>query len=432
VRLEVAGSASSRMLTRLQHGLGVGEDETFIIQGLLDLVDVGQFADLPRPELKYDPWVGITHPRFAAPNGTIFDEIRRGDVLVHHPYQSFATSFEAFVRASADDPSVVGLKATVYRTSDDSPLVPALIEAAEEGKQSVCLVELKARFDEHRNIEWSRALERAGVHVVYGFSNLEIHGKTTLVVRREGEDLKRYVHIGTGNYHARTARRYEDFGLFTADEKSSADIAELFNYLTGFGRPREFRKILVAPFGLREGLIQQIRAVAKHGKDGRVAIKVNSLIDPRVIEELYGASQSGARVEIIARSICSLRPGVPGLSETIRVRSVLGRYLEHSRFFIFESPDSSAVFLGSADLMPRNLDNRVEVVVPVEDARAQKEIGRVFDALLADNAEAWDLDGDGRWRRARPAKGERSRATQAVLMRDALARARRRVANSSG
>jgi polyphosphate kinase len=432
VRLEVAGSASSRMLSRLQHGLGIGERETFTVQGLLDLVDVGQFADLPRPELKYEPWVGITHPRFAAPNGTIFDELRRGDVLVHHPYTSFATSFEAFVRAASHDPSVVGLKATVYRTSDDSPLVPALIEASEEGKQSVCLVELKARFDEHRNIEWSRALERAGVHVVYGFSNLKIHGKTTLVVRREGSDLKRYVHIGTGNYHARTARGYEDFGLFTADEDIAADVADLFNYLTGFGRPRDFRKILVAPFDLRERLIEQIRTVAKHGKDGRVRIKVNSLTDPRVIEALYAASQEGARVEIVARSICSLRPGVEGMSETIRVRSVLGRFLEHSRLFVFESPDSTTVLLGSADLMPRNLDNRVEVVVPVEDARAQQEISRVFDVLLADNAEAWDLDGEGRWRRSRPGKGERSRATQTVLMRNALARARRRLANSSG
>jgi polyphosphate kinase len=432
IRLEVASFASARMLTRLQRGLGAGERETFTTQGLLDLVDVGQFADLPRPELKYEPWVGITHPRFAAPNGTIFDEIRRGDVLVHHPYTSFATSFEAFVRASAEDLSVVGLKATVYRTSDDSPLVPALIEASEEGKQSVCLVELKARFDEHRNIEWSRALERAGVHVAYGFPNLKIHGKTTLVVRREGDDLKRYVHIGTGNYHARTARGYEDFGLFTADEDIASDVADLFNYLTGFGRPREFRKILVAPFALRDRLIEHIRAVAKHGKDGRIAIKVNSLTDPRVIEELYAASAKGARIEIVARSICSLRPGVPGLSETIRVRSVVGRYLEHSRLFIFESPELSATFLGSSDLMPRNLDNRIEVVVPVEDARAQQEIARVFDVLLADNSEAWDLDSDGRWHRARARKGERSRAAQAVLMRNALARARRRLSRRPG
>ncbi len=431
VRVEVAGSASGRMLGRLQSGLGAGEQETYIIPGLLDLADVGQFYDLPRSDLKYEPWVGITHPRFAAPNGTLFDEMRRGDVLVHHPYASFATSFEAFVRAAADDASVVGLKATVYRTSDDSPLVPALIEAAEDGKQSVCLVELKARFDEHRNIEWSRALERAGVHVVYGFSNLKIHAKTTLVVRREGKELKRYVHVGTGNYHARTARGYEDFGLFTADEDIASDVADLFNYVTGFGRPRAFRKILVAPFDLRDRLIQHIRATAKHGKDGRIAIKVNSLTDPRVIEELYAAGQKGARVEIVARSICSLRPGIPGVSETIRVRSVLGRYLEHSRLFLFESPDGTTVFLGSADLMPRNLDNRVEVVVPVEDGHAQREIVRVFDTLLADNRDAWELDSDGRWQRAKPNKGERARGTQGVLMRKALSRARRRLASRS-
>ena len=292
VRLEVAASASARMLAQLQTGLGITEQETYAVEGLLDLVDVGQFADLPRPDLKYEPWSGITHPRFAeVPGASIFDEIRRGDVLVHHPYISFATSFEAFVRTSAEDPSVVGLKATVYRTSDDSPLVPALIEAAEEGKQSVCLVELKARFDEHRNIEWSRALERAGVHVVYGFSNLKIHAKTTLVVRREGDELKRYVHVGTGNYHARTARGYEDFGLFTADPDVAADVADLFNYLTGFGRPQRFRKILVAPFDLRERLVEHIRATAKHGKEGRIGIKVNSLTDPTVIEELYAARE---------------------------------------------------------------------------------------------------------------------------------------------
>src|SRR5262245_13967783 len=429
VRLEIASSASTRMLRRIQQGVSAGDQETFTVQGLLDLVDVGEFVDLRRPDLKYAPWAGITHPRFGGPDGTIFDEIRRGDILVHHPYTSFATSFDAFVRESAHDPRVVGIKATVYRTSDDSPLVPALIEASEEGKQSVCLVELKARFDEHRNIEWSRHLERAGVHVVYGFSNLKIHAKTTLIVRRERDELKRYVHVGTGNYHARTARGYEDFGLFTADEEISADVADLFNYLTGFGRPREFRKILVAPFALRERLIAEIRAVAKHGKDGRIRIKVNSLTDPHVIDELYAASQKGAKIEILARSICTLRPGVPGLSETIRVRSVVGRFLEHSRLFVFESPDSSATYLGSSDLMPRNLDNRVEVVVPVEDARAQHQIGRVFDALLADNSEAWDLDGHGRWRRARPRKGSRNRAAQGVLMRNALTRARRRLAS---
>jgi polyphosphate kinase len=431
VRLEVAGSASTRMLTRLQRGLGVGERETYLSQGLLDLADVGQFVDLPRPELKYEPWVGVTHARFANPNGTIFDEIRRNDIIVHHPYTSFATSFQAFVHSAAEDPAVIGMKSTVYRTSDDSPLVPALIEAAEDGKQSVCVVELKARFDEHRNIEWSRALEQAGVHVVYGFPNLKIHAKMTLVVRREGDELKRYVHVGTGNYHARTARGYEDFGLFTADPDIASDVADLFNYVTGFAHPTKFRKLLVAPFDLRERLIERIRATAKHGKNGRIGIKVNSIIDPKIIDELYAASQKGVQVDIVARSICALRPGIPGVSETIRVRSIVGRFLEHSRVYIFESPDRTEIYFGSADLMPRNLDNRIEVVAPIEDARAQQEVLRVFEMLLADNAGAWELEADGRWRRVRSEKGERSKSAQQQLMRNARARARRSLGGGS-
>jgi polyphosphate kinase len=430
VRVEVAGSASQRMLGRLQRGLDVGDDETYLNQGLLDLFDVDQFADLPRPDLKFEPWVGTTHARFAEGGRNIFSAIRQGDVLVHHPYDSFATSFERFVREAAEDPSVVGLKATVYRTSDDSPLVPALIEASEDGKQTVCLVELKARFDEHRNIEWSRSLERSGVHVVYGFPNLKIHAKTTLVVRREGDELRRYVHVGTGNYHARTARGYEDFGLFTADQEIAADVADLFNYLTGFGRPQEFRKLLVAPFGLREALIERIRAAARHGESGRIRIKVNALTDAAVIDELYDASLQGVPIDIVARSICSLRPGVDDLSPTIRVRSVLGRFLEHSRLFVFDSPEESSFFLGSADLMPRNLDNRVEVLAPVEDAQAQQQLSRAFETLFADNVNAWDLEPDGRWRRAQPAKGERSRAAQTMQMRSVLARARRRIASA--
>ena len=430
VRVEVAGSASQRMLGRLQRGLDVGEDETYLNQGLLDLVDIDQFADLPRTDLKFEPWVGTTHARFAEGGRNIFSAIRHGDVLVHHPYDSFATSFERFVREAAEDASVVGLKATVYRTSDDSPLVPALIEASEDGKQTVCLVELKARFDEHRNIEWSRSLERSGVHVVYGFPNLKIHAKTTLVVRREGDELRRYVHVGTGNYHARTARGYEDFGLFTADREIAADVADLFNYLTGFGRPQAFRKLLIAPFGLREALIEHIRAAARHGESARIRIKVNALTDEALIDELYDASMQGVPIDVVARSICSLRPGVEGLSPTIRVRSVLGRFLEHSRLFVFETPDDNSYFLGSADLMPRNLDNRVEVVAPVEDSQAQQQLSRAFETLFADNVNAWDLQPDGRWRRAQPAKGERVRGAQALQMRSVLARARQRIASA--
>jgi polyphosphate kinase len=431
IRVEVSSSASTRMLERLKRGLRVDDEQIYLAQGLLGLSDLEQFVELDRPELKDEPWFPITHARFsAADDGSdLFAEIRKAPILVHHPYDSFSTSFEAFVRAAADDSDVVGLKTTVYRTSDESPLVPALIQAAESGKQSVCLVELKARFDERRNIEWSRALEQAGVHVVYGFPNLKIHAKTTLVLRREGDELRRYVHVGTGNYHSLTARAYEDFGLFTTDADLAADVAELFNYLTGFSRPQRFRKLLVAPLHLRARLVEEIKATAKAaaaGSDARIRIKVNNLTDPEVIGELYAASQSGTEVEIVARSICTLRPGVEGLSEGIRVRSVLGRFLEHSRLFVFERNGEKMYLLGSADLMPRNLDGRIEIVAPVEDARAQHEIDRAFEAIVADNSSAWELGADGAWQRVRRKKGARARASQTALMRSTRARARRR------
>ena len=347
-------------------------------------------------------------------------------MLVHHPYDSFAASFESFINTAASDPSVIALKSTVYRTSDDTPLVPALIDASENGKQSVCLVEIKARGDERRNIEWSRALEQAGVHVVYGFPSLKIHAKTTLVVRRESGGLRRYVHLGTGNYNAVTARSYEDFGLFTADPEIAADVADLFNYLTGFGRPAHFRKLLVAPFGLRQRLVEEIRLVAeaaRGGKKARIRIKVNGLTHAEVIDALYSASQAGARIDLLVRGVCSLRAGVPGLSANIRVRSVLGRFLEHSRLFVFEAGDRTAMFLGSADLMPRNLDHRVEVLTPIESVGLQSELAATLDTLLADTAASWELAADGTWRRVRPKKEERPRSAQATLMR----RARRRV-----
>ena len=391
---------------------------------------------LDRPDLKDDPWLPVTQPRIAeidAP-GEFFDEIRRSDLLVHHPYESFATSFEAFVRGAAADPNVAGLKTTVYRTSDETPLVPALIEASEDGKQTVCLVELKARFDEHRNIEWSRALERSGVHVVYGFPHLKIHAKATLVVRREGDVLRRYAHVGTGNYHTINARSYEDFGLFTADAEIAADVADLFNYLTGFGRPQRFRKLLVAPWTLRSRLIDEIRAVAEAaaaGKKGRIRIKVNALTDQAIIEELYDASQAGAEIELVIRNICALRAGVPGLSDNIRVRSVLGRFLEHSRVFIFEAGKTTTHLLGSPDLMPRNLDHRVEVLAPVQDSRAQQRINASFDALLSDNAQAWELRPDGSWERLQPEKSERAKPAHDALMRSARARQRRPAARRS-
>jgi polyphosphate kinase len=431
VRVEVAESMSAEMRARLLEGLDAGEDQLYPIDGLLDLADLAQLARLERPDLKDDTWLAVTQPRIAeaSTTGEFFDEIKRNDILVQYPYESFATSFDTFVRGAAKDPSVLGLKTTVYRTSDETPLVPALIDASEEGKQTVCLVELKARFDEHRNIEWSRALERSGVHVVYGFPNLKIHAKATLIVRREGNELRRYVQIGTGNYHSINARQYEDFGLFTADPDIGADVADLFNYMTGFGRPQRFRKLLVAPYGLRARLIEEIRAVAQAasgGKKARIRIKVNALTDQAFVEELYEASEAGAEIDIVARGVCSLRPGVPGMSENIRVRSVLGRFLEHSRVFILETNKKSTYLLGSADLMPRNLDHRVELVVPIEDSYAQQRLSSTFDALLADNAQAWELRSDGTWERQRPAKDERPKPAQAALMRSVRARFRRR------
>jgi polyphosphate kinase len=436
VRVEVSGSVSSRMLERLERGLHAGREQIYLIQGLLDLAELQELVRLDRTDLKEEAWYPVVHPRFAAPADAdeLFAEIRRNDILVHHPFDSFASSFEAFMVAASRDPAVVALKTALYRTSEDSPVVPALVEAAEHGKQSVSLIELKARFDESRNIGWSRSLEQAGVHVVYGFPNLKIHAKATLVVRREGDELRRYVHLGTGNYNILTARTYEDYGLFTADPEIAADVADLFNQLTGFGRPQAYRKLLVAPWGLRHGLLERIREVrraAADGEEARIRIKVNNLTDEEIIEDLYRAAQEGVKIDIVARSICTLRPGLPGLSETIRVRSILGRFLEHSRFYIFDAGGRRTFLLGSADLMPRNLDHRIEVLTPVEDGRAQQDLLRAFDVLLADNASAWEMSSEGRWMKLRPKKGDRGRQAQQVFMRSARARARRRAASRS-
>ncbi len=427
-RLEVSESMSQAMREQLQHGLRVPDDLVYPLAGMLDLADLGELSRLDRPDLKNEPWVPVARPPWNSIESSAeqFAAIRAGDLLVHHPYDSFASSFETFIDRAAADPEVIAIKSTVYRTSDDTPIVPALIDAQERGKQTVSLVEIKARGDERRNIEWSRALEQAGVHVVYGVPGLKIHAKTTLVVRREAGGLRRYVHLGTGNYNGVTARSYEDFGLFTADEEIAADVADLFNYLTGFGRPAHFRKLLVAPFTLRERLIEEIRMVAgaaTAGKKARIRIKVNGLTHPQVIEELYAASEAGAKIELLVRGVCSLRPGVAGISEQIRVRSVIGRYLEHSRFFIFDAAERSVSFMGSADLMPRNLDHRVEVVTPVEDLSLQAELASTFEALWRDNASSFELDPEGQWHRVPPKKDERPRSGQQTLMR----RARRRV-----
>jgi polyphosphate kinase len=327
------------------------------------------------------------------------------------------------------------MKTAVYRTSDDSVLVGSLIQCAEEGKQSVCLVELKARFDERRNIEWSRALEQAGVHVVYGFPDLKIHAKMTLVVRRERNGLRRYAHIATGNYHAATARQYEDFGIFTADEEIAADVADLFNYITGFGRPTKFRKLLVAPFTLRSGLVDQIRSVAaaaEAGKKARIRLKVNHLVDPLIVDELYAASQAGASIDIVARTTCALRPGVEGLSENIRVRSIVGRFLEHSRIYAFDADESSTVYIGSADLMSRNLDHRIEVIAPVENARVRQELNAILDSALTDTTNAWELASDGTWSRVASEGDRKTRTHQETMMRRVRMRAKRRERDRRG
>jgi polyphosphate kinase len=420
VRLEVAHAMSQRMQRRLVDSLDVSDRQVFRIHGMLDLADVSQLADADRPELKFEPWVGVAPPAFASGDRReMFKAIAENDVLIHLPYDSFAATVEEFIKAGARDPDSVALKTTVYRTSERSPLIPALIRAAEEGKQSVCVVELKARFDESRNIHWSRALEEAGTHVAYGFPHLKVHAKTTLIVRREGRGLRRYAHIGTGNYHALTARVYEDFGLFTSDDDITADVSDLFNLLTGFGRPQNFRKLLVSPYTLRPRLLELFASVAdaaRAGQRARIRIKVNHFTDAELIDALYEASQAGAQVDIVARTVCALRPGVAGLSENIRVRSVLGRWLEHSRAFIVEAGDVSTYLIGSADLMPRNLDGRFEVLVPVEDETARKQLAEMFDTLYGIADYSWQLLPDGSWERL-PSDG--TGGTQLALIRRA-------------
>ncbi len=406
VRVELGAHCSAPLRAELLGLLGMADEEIYPVDGLLDMGALWQIVRLPGlPELRYPPLSAITHPRLLRHEGErpdVFGAMRDGDVLVHHPYDSFTTSVERFVQQAVEDPNVLAIKQTVYRTSDDSPLVPALIDATERGKQAVALVELKARFDERMNIHWAKALEEAGVHVVYGQPALKTHVKCVLVVRREGEGVRNYVHIGTGNYHSTTARLYTDFGLFTTDPQIGADVADMFNYLTGFGRPLHYRKVLIAPAQLRDGLIAEIeRTVAAHTPErpARILMKMNALVDGPCIRALYRASQAGVRVDLNVRGICCLRPGVPGVSENVRVVSVVGRLLEHSRVYAFERAGDRTVYIASADLMPRNLDHRVEMAVPIETAELRDELFDVLERAFADNQNAWDLDGEGRWRR---------------------------------
>jgi polyphosphate kinase len=378
-------------------------------------------------EVRDPPWTPVTQPRLRAEEGEVdmFAVIRAGDVLVHHPYDSFSTSVERFVQQAVADPDVLAVKLTIYRTSDDTPLIPALIRATERGKQAVCLVELKARFDERANIGWARALEEAGVHVVYGHPALKTHAKCILIVRREGDGVRNYVHIGTGNYHPTTARLYTDFGLFTDDADIGADVADMFNFLTGYARPRRYRKALVAPAYLRDGIIEEIeKTVAAHerGEPARIRLKMNSLVDKRCIRALYDASTAGVPVELNVRGICCLKPGLPGISDNIRVVSVVGRFLEHSRIYCFDRGDEQTVLIGSADLMPRNLDQRVELITPVEDPALRDDLIDTLERSLADDSNAWELDSEGQWTRRTP-EGPEPRSVQRELMLGHAARA---------
>ncbi|MFL6163032.1 MAG: RNA degradosome polyphosphate kinase [Jatrophihabitantaceae bacterium] len=404
VRLEVADDIAEAVLDLLTSEIDVADGEVIRVPGLLDLTSLWQVYDVDRPALKEKPFVPATHPRFVEGETakSVFATLRDGDVLVHHPYESFATSVQRFIEQAAADPNVLAIKQTLYRTSGDSPVVDALVDAAEAGKQVMVLVELKARFDEQANIKWARALERAGCHVVYGLVGLKTHCKTLLVVRQEGGSLRRYAHIGTGNYHPKTARLYEDLGLFTADEQICADLTDLFNVLTGYSRQTEYRTLLVAPQGLRPGLLDRIEreiSLARQGRPAHIQIKCNHLVDETLIDALYRASLAGVRIELMVRTFCTIRAGVPGLSENITVRSILGRFLEHSRIFYFANDGNPEYWIGSADLMHRNLDRRVEVLTMVTGSNAE-HLRFTLDLAFAPDTAAWELQPDDRWIRS--------------------------------
>jgi polyphosphate kinase len=430
VRLEIDGRMSDSILNLLATELGVSGANVFRRTTPLDLGGLWDIYSLTRPELKDDPWTPTTQPRIAERGDRpidFFSEISKGDILVHHPYESFATSTGAFLAQAAHDPNVLAIKQTLYRTSipvdpalgGEEAVVRSLIAAAEAGKQVVVLVELKARFDEAANISWAKLLESAGVHVVYGVPGLKTHTKTLLVVRRERGGLKRYAHIGTGNYNPNTARLYEDLGIFTADPDIGADLSELFNALTGFAAAPQYRKLLVAPHHLRDGITRRIREQANRGAEGRILMKLNHLIDPDIIDELYAASAAGCRVDLIVRGVCGVRAGVPGLSENITLRSIVGRFLEHSRIIRFgKVGDGAEYYLGSADMMQRNLNARVEALVPIVDTPLQARIDGIIDTLLTDDTLAWRQT-DGEWQ---PVPHTDGVGTHTRLMEAALAR----------
>ncbi|NYJ75926.1 RNA degradosome polyphosphate kinase [Allobranchiibius huperziae] len=407
IRLEVADDMDDHVMDLLVRELNVHEREVYRLPEPLDLRGLNAVADLDRSELRWPPFVAMVHPDLApierSAQSDVLEAMRGGDILLHHPYDSFSTSVQAFIEQAAADPNVLAIKQTLYRTSGDSPIIDALIEAAETGKQVLAVVELKARFDEENNITWARKLERAGVHVVYGMVGLKTHAKLCLVVRQEGESMRRYCHIGTGNYNPKTARLYEDLGILTCDPEVGEDLSRLFNQLSGMAPRAKFRRLLVAPRSVRTGLVERMSKVAdaaRDGKDARIQIKVNSLVDEQIIDACYRASQAGAKVDVWVRGICSLRPGIEGLSENIKVRSVLGRFLEHSRVFRFQiEGEDDVIFIGSADMMHRNLDRRVEAMVRITTPRHVATLGHLLDLGVADETSSWALHGDGRWER---------------------------------
>ncbi len=434
VRLEVERSMPHETSALLQRGLSLGPADVYEIEGMLDLRGLETIADLDLPSLQPVPWSPVTSPRLQPRDGDADDEvdvfarIREGDILVHHPYESFTTSVQRFIEQAAADPDVLTIKMTLYRTSGDSPIVHSLIRAAESGKQVVVMVEIKARFDERANIVWARALERAGAHVAYGLLGLKTHSKCALVIRKEAGGLRRYAHIGTGNYNHRTARVYTDLGLLTADHSLTADVTDLFNVLSGVARKERYRELLVAPVTMRSGIVALIDGEAErhrtHG-DGRIIIKCNAIVDPDMVAAIYRASQAGVPIDLIVRGMCSLQPGVPGFSDSIAVRSIVGRFLEHSRIFSFGQGERERTFIGSADLMERNLDRRIEAMTPIKDPVVAARISEILAIMRRDDRRAWSLGPDGHWSRIEPADGEPRVDTFETLMRAAEAAGQR-------
>jgi polyphosphate kinase len=405
VRLEVADDMNPQVLELLIRELDISTQDVYTLPSPLDLTGLSDIGALPRPELRFPPHQVVTN-RHLVPRDDeaidVFKVLKKREVLVHHPYESFSTSVQEFLEQAAEDPQVLAIKQTLYRTSGDSPIVDALIQAAQAGKQVLALVEIKARFDEQNNITWARKLEQAGVHVVYGIVGLKTHCKLALVIRQEAGGLVRYCHIGTGNYNPKTARYYEDYGLLTSREAVGEDLTKLFNHLSGYAPEATFKSLLVSPVGVREGLTELIeQEIQAHqaGKKARISLKVNALVDEEIIDSLYKASRAGVPIQILVRGMCALKPGVPGLSETIQVRSILGRYLEHSRIFSFLGGGDPKVYLGSADMMHRNLDRRVEVLVRLSEPDHVTSIHEMFELAMSEQIASWTLESSGNWKR---------------------------------